>query len=176
VKEIALTQGKIAIVDDADYDELARYKWCVVKTTRGYWYAVRRDYTNGYPGAIIYMHRVIAGAEGRVEVHHSNANTLDNRRENLVALTRKEHYAIHGNGRIAKPKARKVRREAGVNKAGDLNCTGVAALVGLTRQRVHQIARKRNIGHMVGKFWHFTPQDIEVIQFVRGVVQVQQEA
>jgi len=27
MKEIPLTQGKVAIVDDKDYDELNQYKW-----------------------------------------------------------------------------------------------------------------------------------------------------
>jgi hypothetical protein len=27
MKEVLLTQGRIAIVDDVDYDEIIRYKW-----------------------------------------------------------------------------------------------------------------------------------------------------
>jgi hypothetical protein len=27
VKEIPLTQGKVALVDDEEYDELIKYKW-----------------------------------------------------------------------------------------------------------------------------------------------------
>jgi hypothetical protein len=177
VKEIALTQGKIAIVDDADYDELARYKWCVIKDRNGSFYAVRRDYSHGIPGRMVYMHRVITKAPKRTEVHHVSHDTLDNRRCNLQVLTRKQHYAIHGNGdRHRKQKEPKPHKEQGKCMNGDLNCTGVAALVGLSRQRVNQIARKRGIGQQIGKLWHFTPADIEIIQFVRGVVKVQQEA
>ena len=29
MREIQLSRGKIAIVDEADYDELSRFSWCV---------------------------------------------------------------------------------------------------------------------------------------------------
>lgn len=37
MKQIPLTQGKFTIVDDIDYSELNKYKWCAVKF-RNAWY------------------------------------------------------------------------------------------------------------------------------------------
>lgn len=83
MKKIPLTQGKVAIVDDEDYDYLMRWKWCASKTRKGYWYAERRapHPTNGWKTPIkIKMHRFIMGAAEGLCVDHINHNTLDNRK------------------------------------------------------------------------------------------------
>lgn len=82
VKEIALTQGKVAIVDDADFDQLSKWKWsthCNRREGIAYFYAVRRE-----GDRLIRMHHIVLGVEGRILVDHVQpANTLDNRRTNL---------------------------------------------------------------------------------------------
>jgi len=50
MKEIALTQGKVALVDDEDYDSVNQYKWHARKAKRTY-YAKRKNYEE--------MHRFI---------------------------------------------------------------------------------------------------------------------
>ena len=40
MKEIPLTQGKVALVDNSNYDWLNQWKWCA-HWERGRWYAVR---------------------------------------------------------------------------------------------------------------------------------------
>ena len=73
-KQIPLSQGKFAAVDDADYDWLAKHKWTY--DYKGY--AMRRS-----ANVTIYMHRVVLNASGPVMVDHVNGDGLDNRRENL---------------------------------------------------------------------------------------------
>ena len=81
MSSINLSQGLSAIVDDADYPVLSASNWFATKTRRGYTYAARwKD------GRQVYMHRQIAGVHGLV-VDHINGNTLDNRRENLRAVS-----------------------------------------------------------------------------------------
>jgi len=84
-KLIPLTQGKFAIVDADDYDELSRYKWHVNKGGRTYYASSQKK------GKAIKMHRLIAGAPKGLFVDHINHNGLDNRKRNLRLCTRLEN-------------------------------------------------------------------------------------
>ena len=83
MKQIKLTQGQVALVDDADFDWLNQWKWCVLKSPAGF-YARRRD-----SGQDILMHRVILGLElgDKRQGDHQNHNTLDNRQDNIRICT-----------------------------------------------------------------------------------------
>ena len=85
VKEILLTQGKKALVDDEDYARLIKYKWHIARNIGGY-YAKRNAQVDGERHTI-YMHRVITNAPKGVEIDHHNHNTLDNRKQNLRLAT-----------------------------------------------------------------------------------------
>jgi len=82
-KKIKLTQGKFALVDDADFDWLNQWKWYAQKQ-RNTFYAVR-NVRVGLKQKIVKMHRLILGLDfddGR-QGDHINMDTLDNRRANL---------------------------------------------------------------------------------------------
>ena len=100
MKEIPLTQGQFAIVDDADYDWLNQYKWCACKC-RGNFYAIRQS-------THIYMHRQILGLErgDKRQGDHQNHNTLDNRRDNLRVCTHRENLR---NQKLQKKKTSKYK-------------------------------------------------------------------
>ena len=86
-KQIPLSQGKFAAVDDADYDWLAKHKWTY--DYKGY--AMRRS-----ANVTIFMHRVVLNASGPVVVDHVNGDGLDNRRENLrIVTTAQNNYNRH---------------------------------------------------------------------------------
>jgi hypothetical protein len=99
-REISLTQGQVAKVDAADYEELARYKWYAQwnPNTRSF-YAVRdRPQIAGKKQGSIQMHRQILGLEKGDPRHgdHALHDTLDNRRivdgkENLRAANRHQN-------------------------------------------------------------------------------------
>ncbi len=89
MKRISLTQGKFAIVDDADYDCLIKRKWCAIKWGN-HWCAVRGEYKNG-KHKTIYMHREILLAPPGLEIDHRDHNGLNNQRSNLRICTRSEN-------------------------------------------------------------------------------------
>lgn len=91
MKEIPLTQGMVAIVDDEDYDELSKYKWWVEKHGKHIirYYARRKTYVDGHR-INEFMHRTIMGQAG---IDHKNGNGLDNRRENLRVATQSQNMA-----------------------------------------------------------------------------------
>ena len=82
MREIPLTQGKVALVDDADYDWLMQWKWCASET-HGVFYAIRHTSRRNPPRKIIFMHRAILGVPGGVLVDHRDFDGLNNQRYNL---------------------------------------------------------------------------------------------
>lgn len=89
MKEIELTQGKVALVDDEDYEYLSQFKWCAHKNGNT-WYATRLVYENGNKSSIT-MHRAITQVAKGMVVDHINHNGLDNRKENLRTCTKAEN-------------------------------------------------------------------------------------
>jgi hypothetical protein len=85
-RRIPLTQGKFAIVDPADYDKLAKYKWFAMRSRRGL-YAVRMVTTKNGRRKKIRMHRQILNVPADKFVDHINHNGLDNRKDNLRIVT-----------------------------------------------------------------------------------------
>lgn len=91
MKEISLTRGLVALVDDEDYEELSRYKWYA--SSNGY--ARRNGWRSGYPRkrALVSMHREIMGllSGDNREVDHIDGNKLNNQRSNLRICTHAEN-------------------------------------------------------------------------------------
>jgi len=86
MKEIPLTRGKVAIVDDVDYDQLVQWKWYAEKCRNG-WYAARKPNTGK-----VYMHRSILGIhEFKIKVDHRDGDGLNNRRLNLRASSNSQN-------------------------------------------------------------------------------------
>lgn len=81
VREIPLTQGKVAVVDDEDLPLLAGYSW-VANGRNG---AAAR--IPGGRGRQVKMHRLLLGAPSGSIVDHANGDPYDNRRGNLRLAT-----------------------------------------------------------------------------------------
>lgn len=95
-KEIPLTRGHVAIVDDEDYADISRFKWCAhtskrrdgtVKTV----YAKRNFVDVNRKRITVLMHREIARVPKNMQVDHVDGNGLNNTRANLRACTNMEN-------------------------------------------------------------------------------------
>ncbi len=105
IRYIPLTQGAFAIVDAADYAELARYNWCAIGNKRDGFYAGR-----GLPGgATLLMHRAIMDPPKGMFVDHIDGNRGNNRRANLRICTPEQ------NNRNARPIRNSSSRFKGVH-------------------------------------------------------------
>jgi hypothetical protein len=88
VKEILLTHGKVALVDDKDFEELNSKKWSVHGKGR-FLYAVRNSSRPNRK--IIRMHRYLMNPQVGFEVDHIDMNGLNNQRSNLRICTRSQN-------------------------------------------------------------------------------------
>jgi hypothetical protein len=85
-KEIELTKGKKALVDDSDFDWLIESKWHFTNT--GY-AGTNKLMSHGCETQT--MHRAILDAPQGFDVDHINGNKLDNRPCNLRLATRRQN-------------------------------------------------------------------------------------
>jgi hypothetical protein len=87
MKEIPLSQGLTALVDDEDFDELSKYHWYACKC-RGRFYARRKTKKNR-KSTTFYMHREII--KTHLHVDHWDGNGLNNQRKNLRPCTESQN-------------------------------------------------------------------------------------
>jgi len=116
MKEIQLTRGYVALVDDEDFEWLSGFKWQANVKHSGDVYAHRdrlaselRD--NPLLPNKIKMHRLIMGHPDGKYIDHRNGNTLDNQRQNLRVCSKSE------NMRNSKPQKRAKSGYKGVSVA-----------------------------------------------------------
>jgi hypothetical protein len=112
MKTIILTNNKVALIDDDDYERLSKYKWGARQRIRrgkiSGWDARRHEWVaglnpktgkkhtyvrngkryfiNGYYKNI-YMHRFLLNAPSNMEVDHIDGNGLNNQKSNLRLCT-----------------------------------------------------------------------------------------
>ncbi len=106
MKEIPLTQGLMAKVDDEDFERVNHQKWHVKKERDGQFDAICGRKKGGKQKYILMSHDILKGYRKKrlhlaiMEsykpiVRHLNGNRLDNRKENLKICSRREmaHYS-----------------------------------------------------------------------------------
>lgn len=85
MKEISLSQGKVALVDDEDFDYLNQYKWYANRFKYTF-YAITHRRINKYDHKI-YMHRLIMNPGREIHIDHKDRNGLNNQKNNLRIAT-----------------------------------------------------------------------------------------
>lgn len=83
MKEIQLSRGLFALVDDEDYSVLINWKW-YADSARNTFYAKRSIHNPTGKGTTQKMHRLILGiTDPKIQVDHIDGNGLNNQRSNL---------------------------------------------------------------------------------------------
>lgn len=104
MKQIPLSKGYFALVDNEDFEWLSKYKWFVLTNYTNYKrpsYAGRSGH--GSP-KIILLHREIMKPPKGLQIDHINGNGLDNRKNNLRICTHTENqrnYKRHRSNKYA---------------------------------------------------------------------------
>lgn len=90
MKELSLSQGRVALVDDADFEWLFQWTWCA--NAGGYtFYAARNQPIDGRL-KYIRMHRQILGlTDSAIHVDHKDRDGLNNQRHNLRICSRSQN-------------------------------------------------------------------------------------
>lgn len=112
-KEIELTQGQFAIVDDEDFGWLSQWKWRAHWDKNAKTYYACRNHTVDGKYIHLSMARLIMDTPNGLLTDHINHNTLDNRKENLRNVT------ISQNSINRKPSNRNKIGFRGVSRNGD---------------------------------------------------------
>ena len=89
MKEILLTQGKKAIVDDEDFEGLNRFNWYALRIKQK-WYAVRNIRINNKQ-TLVCMHREILNVPNNLQGDHKDGDGLNNQKENLRLATNQQN-------------------------------------------------------------------------------------
>lgn len=90
MKEIQLTQGKAALVDDEDFEYLNQWKWYAHRNGKIF-YAERGQRINGSQTTIKMHHVVLSKPPKGFEIDHRNGNGLDNQWYNLRFVTHRKN-------------------------------------------------------------------------------------
>ena len=94
MKTIPLTQDKVALVDDADYERVSQFKWCAYRPRSSHtFYACRGVKRNG-KWTTEQMHGFILGHTGKTD--HRDGNGLNNQWENLRPATSAQNSRNRG--------------------------------------------------------------------------------
>jgi hypothetical protein len=110
MKEIKLTKGKVALVDDDDFERINQHKWHALPAHRTF-YAVRNDLSTGVR-KYVYMHKEIMNTPEGMETDHVDIDGLNNQKENLRIATANQ------NCQNRRPLTVKSSRFKGVSRRG----------------------------------------------------------
>lgn len=108
MKEIELTRGMVAILDDEDFDRLGSQKWHAHETGPGIFYALRHSPESR--AKKLYLHREVLGVRDHRKVDHVNGNRLDCRRENLRICTLTQNQGNRRKNRTSSSRFKGVSR------------------------------------------------------------------
>lgn len=98
MKQIELTQGKVALVSDHQFERASQFNWHALKGWTGIYYAVRNGKrTPSGREPQVYLHRWLMGVtDPKVEVDHIDGDGLNCQDENMRVCTHAENMFNRG--------------------------------------------------------------------------------
>lgn len=88
MREITLTRGKIALVDDEDFKKVSQFKW-QAQFSGKVWYAKRGIWKrNNKNNSTAFLHQFITGAQS---TDHKDGDGLNCQRDNLRSATKQQN-------------------------------------------------------------------------------------
>ena len=85
MKEIKLTQGKVALINNEDFEFINQFKWYIYDNYGRNFYAICSTHK---PDKTIFMHRLIMNvSDFKIQIDHKDRNGLNNQRFNLRTCT-----------------------------------------------------------------------------------------
>lgn len=147
MKQIKLTKGNYALVDDEDSGWLNEWRWILGA----------KNYAFSYDkGHMVTMHRLIMDAPKGMIVDHINHNTLDNRRENLRLATQAQNARnrIIKNNKTGFKGVSKISKRNGYQAEIKLNGEKIYLGYFKTAELAHEAYKEASIKHH-GEWGHF---------------------
>lgn len=93
MKEIQLTQGKVALVDDEDFERVNLFKWHALKKDNNYY--ASRHIPIGKTRKTTFIHQLVMNVDilskEDIEIDHIDGNGLNNQKYNLRACTHSQN-------------------------------------------------------------------------------------
>ncbi|MFA5567999.1 MAG: HNH endonuclease [Trueperaceae bacterium] len=128
-REIPLTQGMVALIDNQDFDLVRAIRWFAIPTRMKTpkWYAWGYVGRGAHGRRRVSMHRLILQPNDGLEVDHINGDSLDNRRVNLRPATRSQNLANRPSSSKSGYRGvflRKGRYDARIAWGGKIICLG----------------------------------------------------
>ena len=102
MKQIPLSQGKVALVDDQDHEMLMQWKWAATEHHGGKFYAKTNYTLPDGKKTVLYMHRVIMKPLTGQVVDHADHDGLNNQRANLRVTSQMNNRRYQRNVRANK--------------------------------------------------------------------------
>lgn len=90
MKEVKLTRGLFAQVDDSDFEWINKYTWATrLDQTR--YYAITHTSRKDKKQGTVFMHTLIMNPPKGMEIDHIDGNGLNNQRNNLRIVTHSQN-------------------------------------------------------------------------------------
>jgi len=131
MREIPLTQGQVALVDDEDFERVNQYKWHTSSnSTNQTLYAARNICKKLGVWRLQYLHRFILNTPNGLQVDHKDHNGLNNTKANIRNVTRTEN---NRNGLKCRKITSSKYRGVGWHK----KCNNWRAYIGIAGKHIH---------------------------------------